>query len=85
MALETPAWLKQRGCALKLGSDNVTWYVHLNHQPQYLLTPVPVAGKLGCFIKEAVNGKRVESSATWPTPDEALRGGLEDLRKHLGW
>jgi hypothetical protein len=57
----------------------------LEDKPQYLLTPVPVAGKYGCEVRQTVNGRRLESAGTYASADAALSGGLEDLRKALGW
>jgi hypothetical protein len=44
-----------------------------------------VAGKFGCSVTQTVNGKRLDSGASYATLEDALRGGLEDLRKALGW
>jgi hypothetical protein len=85
MALETPAWLAQRNGALKPASDGPAWHLLLNQQPQYGLTPVPVQGEYGCVIKQTNNGRRIESTGVYPSAEEALRGGLEDLRRALGW
>jgi hypothetical protein len=57
----------------------------LEGKPQYLLTPIPAAGKYTCEVRQTVNGRRLESGATYPSPEAALRGGLEDLRRALGW
>jgi hypothetical protein len=59
--------------------------VLLGKEPQYLLIPVPIAGRFGCAVMQTINGKRLDGTGTYPTEDEALRGGLEDLRKALGW
>jgi hypothetical protein len=85
MALTAPEWLTRRGGSLKPGSDSRTVYVMLNHEPLYSIIPVPVAGKFGCTIIQTNNGKRIDSSSTAATADEALRLGLEDLRKAVGW
>ena len=85
MALETPTWLSQRNGSLRPASDGLTWFVMLNHEPQYSLTPVPVQGKYGCVIKQTNNGRRIDSSGVHATDEAALRGGLEDLRQALGW
>jgi hypothetical protein len=85
MSLAAPAWLVQRGGSLQLGSDGNTWFVMIGNQPSYSLRPVPVAGKFGCAIRQTINGRRVESVATFPTQEEVMRNGLEDLRKDLGW
>ena len=39
----------------------------------------------GCAITQTQSGKRVESKAVGATPEEALRGGLDELRQALGW
>jgi hypothetical protein len=85
MALENPPWLTQRNGELRLASDGITWFVVLDGQPHYSLTPVPVQGKYGCAIKQVNNGHPIESKDVYSTAAEALRGGLEDLRQALGW
>ncbi len=85
MALTTPEWLAQRRGALREGSDRHAWFVLFGDEPQYRLAPTPVAGKYGCQIVQTNNGRRLDSTRTYATPEEAVRGGLEDLRKALGW
>jgi hypothetical protein len=83
--MTAPDWLTQRGGDLKLGSDGHTWYFLLAGQPQYSLVAVPVTGRFGCAIRQTINGRRIESSRVYATADETIGGGLEDLRKALGW
>jgi hypothetical protein len=83
--MTAPDWLLQRGCALKLGTDGLTWYVLCNGRPDYSLVATPVSGKFGCTIRQTVNGRRIESAGTFATTEDAIRGGLEDLRRALGW
>ena len=83
--MTAPDWLTQRGGALKLGSDGATWYVLFAGQPIYSLSAVPVDGKLGCVIRQTNNGARVAGAGQFATADEAIRGGLDDLRQALGW
>jgi hypothetical protein len=83
--MTAPDWFKQRGGDLKLGSDAETWYFLLGGEPVYSLNAVPVQGRFGCAIRQTINGRRIPSSGVYPTKDEAIRGGLEDLRKALGW
>ena len=83
--MTAPDWLVKRGCDLKLGSDNRTWYVYLGPQPQYSVLAVPVGAQFGPVVRQTINGQRIDSPGTYPTWDDALRGGLEDLRKALGW
>jgi hypothetical protein len=83
--MTAPDWLTQRGGTLKLGSDGATWYVLFAGQPNYSLAVTPVGGKFGCVIRQTNNGARIESAATFGSADEAIRGGMGDLRKALGW
>jgi hypothetical protein len=85
VAITTPDWLVRHDCSVQPGIDGQSWLVMLGHQPQYLLTPVPLAGKFGCAVTQTINGKRLDNGGTYPSVDEAVRGGLEDLRKALGW
>jgi hypothetical protein len=85
MNVTAPEWLTRRGGELRQCPDGRSWAVLLNGQPQYLLASIPVAGKHGCIVEQTVNGKRLESKNTYASEEEALRGGLEDLRKALGW
>ena len=66
MAIAAPEWLSKRGGEFKAGSDGTTWLVLLNHQPLYILTPIPVAGEHGCEIKQTNNGKRFASPSHAP-------------------
>jgi hypothetical protein len=84
MSVATPDWLAKRGGELRphvLGGSMVVF----DHQPQYLLAPLPVAGKFGCGVTQTINGRRLDGKEIFPTADDAIRGGLEELRKALGW
>jgi hypothetical protein len=85
MAIATPEWLTGHGGQLRPGVDGKSCVVVLDGKPQYLLTPIPATGKYTCEVKQTVNGRRLESGATHPSADAALQGGLEDLRRALGW
>ena len=85
MALTAPDWLTRHGGTVHRCSDGQSWAVMIDDQPQYLLRAIPVAGKFGCLVEQTVNGKRLESTTVYPSANDALRGGLEDLRKILGW
>jgi hypothetical protein len=85
MAVATPDWLSLHGCSLHPAFDNHSYLVTLGDKPQYLLKPVPLEGKFGCTVTQTINGKRLDSGAAHPTIAEALRGGLDDLQKALGW
>ena len=85
MPLTTPDWLAKHDGELRPSSAGPYWLVLLDGEPQYRLTPVPAAGKYSCQVMQTVNGRRLDSGGTYPTREEALQGGLEDLRKALGW
>jgi hypothetical protein len=85
MALTIPTWLQQRGGNLELASDGKTWVMWFDGRANYSLEAVPVKGKFGCKISQTINGHQTPSEGTFATADEAVAGGLEDLRKALGW
>jgi hypothetical protein len=83
--MQAPDWLTQRGASLKLSTDRVTWFVLFGHEPQYALVPRPAENRFECCTRQTINGELIPSTALYPTSEEALRGGLDELRKHLGW
>jgi hypothetical protein len=85
MVVSAPEWLTRRGGSVQQASTGGAWFVHFSGQPQYSLVPVPVGNAVGCAIRQTINGKRIESTSTATTPEQALQAGLEDLRKSLGW
>lgn len=85
MSLTAPAWLVERAGDLKLASDQKTWFVLVGGEPNYSLRPIPVQGKIGCAIRQTINGRSIPSTTTFATETDAIRGGLEDLRAELGW
>mgnify|MGYP001179684038 CR=1 FL=1 len=85
MPVTTPEWLAGRGGQLLASKDGHAWTVLLGEEPQYLLIPVPTAGKFGCRVSQTVNGRRLDGKNTYPSLEDAVRGGLDDLRQALGW
>jgi hypothetical protein len=85
MAVTTPDWLGVRGVRLLPSKDGQSWVVYLGDEPQYLLMAVPVKGRFGCRITQTINGRRLDHGETYPSVEAALSGGLEELRKALGW
>ena len=85
MPIAAPDWLTQRGGGLRLSHDGRTWLVLLNGSPQYALTASPAAGKYSCTIVQTINSQRLDKGATYSTAQDAVRGGLEELRVHIGW
>ncbi|MGH7170597.1 MAG: hypothetical protein ACRELF_03690 [Gemmataceae bacterium] len=85
MTVTTPDWLTRRGVHLQASKDGPSWLVYLDKEPQYLLMAVPVKGQFGCRITQTINGHRLDGSATYASVEAALQGGLEELRKALGW
>ncbi|MBA4189230.1 MAG: hypothetical protein C0467_14635 [Planctomycetaceae bacterium] len=63
-----------------------TTFVMLSGQPLYKLEVRPTTGTFACAVSNTVNGKRLDDAkSTYPTPEAALAGGLEQLRLVLGW
>ncbi|HEY8504615.1 MAG TPA: hypothetical protein VIL46_08535 [Gemmataceae bacterium] len=83
--METPEWLRRRGGELRRGLSEETWLVLLGGQPQYKLFATPARGKYTCVVTRTVSGRRLDDQRIYPTLEEALRGGLEELRQKLGW
>jgi hypothetical protein len=82
--LNAPDWLTRRGGVLRPGVGN-SWYVVFDREPQYALRVVPAGGKHTCLVTQTVSGKRLDKGMVFATAEEALRGGLEELRQALGW
>ena len=80
-----PEWLKTRDGTLKPGIRDSILFVMLAGQPQYKLEIRPAKGTFTCEITQTINGKRLDNGSTYPTPDAAFAGGLEQLRAVLGW
>jgi hypothetical protein len=85
VALTTPDWLGRHDCTLRAGRNGKSYLVMLGEKPHYLLVPVPAGGKFACAVTQTINGRRLDKGGTFPSVDEAVRGGLEDLRQALGW
>jgi hypothetical protein len=51
----------------------------------YMLRAIPAKNQFSSLVEETVSGKRLENKTIYPTAEEALQGGLEDLRNSLGW
>ena len=83
--MTTPDWLKQRDGELRSSNDGRSGSVYFAGQLQYVLMPLPTKGKFACRISETINGRRLDGDAIYPTNEDALRGGLEELRAKLGW
>jgi hypothetical protein len=85
MAVTTPDWLATHGGEVRESKGSPSWVVYLDGEPAYLLVAVPVAGKFGCRISETVSGRRLDGPGTWDGVAPTLAGGLDELRKRLGW
>ena len=86
MAVTAPDWLTRRGGTVREGPNRRTWFVLFDGGPQYELKPIPAAGKHSCQVMQTINGRYLEGSGSiYPSVEDAVRGGLEDLRKALGW
>lgn len=82
--ITSPDWLTRRGGALKEGHGN-TWYVVFDHAPHYRIDALPAQGKYTSVVRQTENGRRIETTAVFDTLDAALKAGLDELGKDLGW
>jgi hypothetical protein len=80
----TPDWLAQHRGTLQTGPDG-TWYVVFDGKPNYSLIPRTLGSKFTTVIRQTINGKQTDAPGGFSTADDALRAGLEELRKMLGW
>lgn len=84
VSVTAPEWLTRRGVLLRPGLGN-SWYLVFNDRPQYALQPTPAGGKYTCRVTQANSGKRLDKGTVFPSAEDAVRGGLEELRQALGW
>jgi hypothetical protein len=83
--MTTPDWLARHDGELRQAPDRGTWLAVFDGAPHYKLIPAPATGRFTCAVAQTENGKRVDKNQTYVTADDALRGGLEELRAYLGW
>jgi hypothetical protein len=83
--MTAPDWLDRHGGALKRGADGNVWFLYFDDKPHYKLIPSPADGQFTCLIAQTENGRRLDKGAVYPTAEDALRSGLEELRAYLGW
>jgi hypothetical protein len=85
MPLTTPDWLSRHDGELRPGTAGHSWFVVFDGAPQYKLVAAPAGGKFGCHITQTINGRNIESASSGTSAEDAVRAGLDDLRKALGW
>jgi hypothetical protein len=83
--MTVPDWLARRGGTLQQAVDGHSWAVVFDGGPQYLLRPTPAGGEVACAVTQTINGRRLDKGGKYPSEEDAVRGGLEDLRQALGW
>jgi hypothetical protein len=85
MTVSAPDWLTKHGGELRASQDGRSWMVYFADQMQFVIVPTPAGGKHACKVTQTNNGVRFDAGATFPSLEDAARGGLEDLRKAMGW
>jgi len=80
-----PDWLARRDGAVQPGVQPETRFVLIDGEPLYKLEVRPAEGRYTRAVTETANGHRLDSPNTYGTFDEALGGGLSQLRDRLGW
>jgi hypothetical protein len=83
--MTNPDWLAQHDGEARTSKDGHSLTVFFAGRPQYVLMLAPTAGKFGCKVVQSINGKRLDGGAAFLSPEAAFQGGLDDLRKALGW
>ncbi len=84
-AVSIPDWLSKRDGSLKPGVQPHAVFVLIGGAPQYKVEARPAAGKHIAAVQQTVNGRRLDDGTTYDTADAAVAGGLDQLRKALGW
>jgi hypothetical protein len=85
MAVAAPDWLTKHGGDLGVSKDNRRYVVYFAKEPQYVVEVIPTRSKFGTHVAQTINGRRLDNTGVFSSPDEAAAAGLEDLRKSLGW
>jgi len=85
MSVTAPEWLTRHGGELRASKDGHSWMAYFADKLQYILAPTPAGGKYACKVTQTNNGKRLDGGGSFPTTEAAFQGGLDDLRKALGW
>lgn len=85
MPLATPDWIARRDGTVKIGSDNKTYFLIFGGQPHYSFVPVPAEGKFTCAIRQTESGRRFTNSTLRDSAEDAVKSGLDELGKELGW
>jgi hypothetical protein len=83
--IASPEWLKSRGGELRGLPDGLAYAVMMDSKPLYVLKPVPADGKYACDLVQSNSGHRIPSDSIHASAEDAIRSGLEELRKSLGW
>ena len=85
MLVQIPEWLSKHGGHLQPAANGQGVMVYFAGEPQYFVLVRPAAGQFASQVSQTINGKRLDSGKIYGSEEEAIRGGLEDLRNALGW
>lgn len=80
-----PEWLAKRDGTITAGVRDHSIHLLIGGAPQYKLEVRPAMGKFICAVEQSVNGKRLDDSTIYSSPETAMMGGLDQLRAKLGW
>jgi hypothetical protein len=80
-----PDWLKSHDGDVRPSKDGHTLWIYLIGEPLYLIEPLPAAGQFSCRVTLTNNGQRVDAKGPFRTRLDAFQGGLDELRRWLGW
>lgn len=85
MLAPAPRWLALHHASLRAMPDQVSWAVLFGSEPEYRLQSLPAGGGFTCLIVRTVSGRRLDRGGIYASAEDALHGGLEELRQVLGW
>lgn len=82
----TPDWLRRHGGELRPAVQPDVVEIWVDGQPLYRLEVRPARDQYECAVVDMTNGRRLDNPrSVYATPEQALHGGLEQLRSYLGW
>jgi len=81
----TQDWLTIRDAEIRPSANGQSWLVYQGGKFLYVIAAIPADGKFSNKIMVSFNGHQIQKGQIYETAQEALEGGLEELREYLGW
>lgn len=81
----TKEWLNKRNAEIRPSANGHSWLLYQGGKFIYMIGALPADGKFTNKIMESNNGNQIQKGKIFESINEALEGGLTELRDHLGW